>query len=87
MNVSKSTMHHIINEDLRLKGYQTITNHFLTNEVKCHRYVKAKALLLRHVHNGHRQILFTDEKLFDVGEPFNYDNDKQRAHHSASTVV
>lgn len=103
IEVSKRTMCRIINEDLRLKGYRRTTGHFLINELKRQRYLKAKALLRRHARNGHRRILFTDEKIFDVEESFNRQNDRvysrsaqeakqkkkrvQRAHHPASVMV
>ncbi|GFX22126.1 hypothetical protein TNCV_3054801 [Trichonephila clavipes] len=72
-------MIHIGNEELRPRGYRKITDHFLTKELKLKMYCKAKAMLQRHTHSGHRQILLANEKSFDTEEPFNHQSDHANA--------
>jgi len=54
----------------------------LTESLRQIRATRAKKLLQQYAKNGHRQIVFTDEKMFTVEEKFNHQNDKVYAHSS-----
>lgn len=100
MNISKRSMSRLLSEDLGLRAYRRRTGHYLDARLKNQRVLKCRRLLQRHAHNGHRRILFTDEKIFTIEESFNRQNDKvyastsqearkkvpkvQRAHHPSS---
>lgn len=103
MQISQKSMSRIIKEDLGLSAYKRHTGHLLTAALKEKRKRKSKSLLSRYTKNAHRQILFTDEKIFTVEESFNKQNDRvyvrssreasqlipkvQRGHHPASVMV
>lgn len=103
MQIEPSSMSRILKQDLGLSAYKRHTGHLLTNALKKARKRKSKELLRRHADNGHRRILFTDEKIFTVEESFNKQNDRvyalssrqaselvpkvQRGHHPASVMV
>jgi hypothetical protein len=61
---------------LRSKG------HLFTPALKEIRRTRAKRLLQWHAENGHENILFTDEKLFTIGEQFNNQYNKIQAQRS-----
>ena len=71
MQIPQRTMPRIIRHDLGLWAYQWCTRQFLTSALCRIRATIAKWLLTQHVKGGHRQILFTDEKIFSVQEKFN----------------
>lgn len=103
MKVPPRTMSRIIKQDLGLGAYRRTTGQRLTAALRHIRVTRAKALLQRHVNGGHRQILFTDEKIFTVEEKFNRQNDRvyarssreaaekvgkvERGHHPALVMV
>lgn len=103
LSVSKILMTRILRSDLGLKAYRRTTGYFLTPQLKQMRMMKCKCLLQRYAGNGHKRIFFTDEKIFNIEQSFNRQNDKiyatssrdarerapkiQRAHHPASVMV
>lgn len=103
LNISKMSMSRLLSDDLGLKAYRRSTGHLLTQRLKEQRVIKSKRLLQRYANNGHRKILFTDEKIFTIEEAFNRQNDRvyatssreardkvpkiQRGHHPASVMV
>ena len=103
LNMSKMSMSRTLSSDLGLHAYKRRKGHLLTNDLKRQRLLKSKRLLKRYAANGHRRILFTDEKIFSVEETFNAQNDRvyakssreagekaprvQRGHHPASVMV
>lgn len=103
MQISRLSMSRIIREDLGLGAYKRHTGHLLTVDLKNKRKQKSKDLLIRYAGGKHRQILFTDEKIFNVEEHYNKQNDKvyarsskeasqvvpriQKGHHPASVMV
>lgn len=103
MNVATRTMSRVLRSDLGLKALRRSTGQFLTAQLKKQRVVKSRALLKRYAQNGHRKILFTDEKIFTIEEQFNRQNDRvyapdaktarqvapkiQRTHHPACVMV
>ncbi|KAL4131321.1 hypothetical protein QTP88_008653 [Uroleucon formosanum] len=82
MKIPPRTMSRIIKEDLGLGAYRRSTGQRLTDALRQIRTTRAKRLLKRYAKNGHRQILFTDEKIFTVEEKFNCQNDRVHAHNS-----
>ena len=76
MNISKRSMSRLLSEDLGLRAYRRRTGHYLDARLKNQRVLKCRRLLQRYAHNGHRRILFTDEKIFTIEESFNRQNDK-----------
>ena len=103
MNISKRSMSRLLSEDLGLRAYRRGTGHYLDARLKKLRVLKCRRLLQRYAQNGHRRILFTDEKIFTIEESFNRQNDRvyastsqearkqvpkvQRAHHPSSVMV
>lgn len=83
MKISKRSISRIINNDLGLGAFKRHTGQTLTADLKRKRKQKCKALLSRYVGDKHRQILFTDEKIFTVEESFNKQNDRVYAHSAA----
>ena len=71
LSVSKMSMSRVLRSDLGLKAYRRSTGHFLTLQLKQMRVIKCKRLLERYAGNGHRKILFTDEKIYTIEESFN----------------
>ncbi|KAL4153798.1 hypothetical protein QTP88_001631 [Uroleucon formosanum] len=82
MKIPPRTMSQIIKEDLGLGAYRRSAGQRLTDALRQIRTTRAKKLLKRYAKNGHRQILFTDEKIFTVEEKFNRQNDRVYAHNS-----
>lgn len=103
MGISKRTMSRIIRDDLGMKAYRRRTGQYLTLKLQEQRVKKSKVLLSRYGAGRYRDILFCDEKVFDVEESYNRQNDRvyarssieaqekvpriQRAHHPASVMV
>lgn len=103
MKISPPSISRILKHDLGLQAYKRHTGHLLTPALKEQRKRKSKELRRQHARNGHRRILFTDEKIFTVEESFNKQNDRvyaassrhaaelvprvQRGHHPASVMV
>lgn len=103
MNISKMSMSRILRSDLGVRAYRRSTGHFLTPQLKRQRELKCKRLLQRYADNGHRRILFTDEKIFNIEESYNRQNDRVyatssrearekvpkliRGHHPSSVMV
>ena len=86
LQISKMSMSRTLSINLGLSAYKRRKGHILTNELKCQRLLKSKRLLKRYAPNGHRRILFTDEKIFSVEETFNAQNDGVYAHSSREAV-
>lgn len=103
MGVSARSMSRVLKTDLGMGAYKRSTGHLLTPTLKAIRRERAKKLLGRYADGRHRDILFTDEKIFTVEEKFNKQNDRvyarssrearevvakvQRGHHPASVMV
>ncbi len=103
MNVSKRSMSRILREDLQLGAYRRCVSHLLTARLRKIRADRCKKLLKRFKNNGHRRILFSDEKIFTIEEKINRQNDRvyaktcyeanekaprvTRAHHPPSVMV
>ena len=89
LNISTRSMSRLLSEDLGLRAYCRRTGHFLTPQLKKQRELKCKCLLQQYANNGHRNILFTDDKIFTTEESFNRRNDRVYASSSreASEIV
>lgn len=75
-------MSRILRSDLKLGAYRRATGQRLTVALKKIRHERSKRLLARHANDDHRNILFTDAKIFTVEEKFNKQNDRVYAHSS-----
>lgn len=103
MNVSKRSMSRILRQDLQLGAYWRCVRHLLTPRLKKIRAERCEKFLKRFKNNGHRRILFSDEKIFTIEEKINRQNDRvyaktcyealekaprvTRAHHPPSSVM
>ena len=103
LNISTKSMSRLLSEDLGLRAYRRSTGHFFTPHLKKQKELKCKCPLQQYANNRHRNILFTDEKIFTIEESFNRDSDRvyalssreareivpqvQRGHHSSSVIV
>ena len=74
--LSKTTVHEVIHEDLRLKCLKKMSAQQLTDANKLTRLVRCKQLLRQYPQHKVNFIWFTDEKLFTVAEPMNSQNDR-----------
>lgn len=72
-NISRVLVNRILKYDLKVKAYSQIKVHFLNERMRKLRRYHYPVLLKRH---DARKILFTDEKIFTVGEKFNRQNNK-----------
>lgn len=103
MAISRRSMSRILRDDLGLKAYRRRTGQFLSTQLKERRLERSKELLARYADDRHKEILFSDEKIFTVEQTFNRQNDRvyahsskeasavapriERAHHPASLMV
>jgi transposase len=76
VNISKDSSHRILKKNLKLKPYKNQKRQLLTNAVKDARFKRCKQLKKRFVANSHRQIVFSDEKLFTIEQAQNQQNDR-----------
>jgi transposase len=65
LGVSPKSAHRILREDLGLKPYKMKKRQKLTAAMKLKRLLRAQALCQR-FSQGHRMLIFSDEKLFDI---------------------
>lgn len=89
VQISTRSMSRLITKDLKMGAYRRSTGHRLTVNLRRIRETRARELLRRHANGDHRNILFTDEKIFTVEQKFNKQNDRVYAHSSreAAEVV
>ena len=96
-------MSHILRDNLRLGAYRRCVGHLLGRRLRKIRLERCKILLKRFLKNEHCHILFSDEKIFTIGEKFNRQNDRvyarscyeakeklprvQKGHHPLSVMV
>ena len=72
--ISRRTMQRLVNEDLELHSYRTRKAAILSVLNKQRRLTRCRALLERTRSENHHTWIFSDEKLFNVGEVFNPQN-------------
>ena len=61
----------LIRDDLHMTAHLRSKGHLFTPALKEIRWTRAKCLLQWHAENGHKNILFTDEKIFTIDEQYN----------------
>lgn len=74
LGVSEWSVRNIVKHELGMHSYKLQEVHLLTDVLKAARYQKCKALLRRFSRGGHKSVLFSDEKIFTVGQQFNKQN-------------
>jgi hypothetical protein len=67
-------MSRLIRDDLYMTVYWRLKGHLLTHALKEIRHTRAQQLLQWHTENGHKNILFSEEKIFTVEEQYNHQN-------------
>lgn len=100
LDIDEKSVRTIVHLDLGLKSYKIAKCHHLNDKMKLNRLQKAKILLRKFAQGRHRNIVFTDEKIFTVERQHNHQNDRQllkpgsknreavtRSHHPASVMV
>ena len=103
MGISPRSMSRIIKHDLKMSAYRRMTGQRLTVSLKKIRAERATTLLSRYANSAHRKILFSDEKIFNIEQKYNRQNDKvyarssreaqekvgrvERGHHPSSVMV
>ena len=76
MKTSKESMRRLIRNDLGMKAYKIQKHQLLTTQSKQKRLLRSKAMLLRFTGGLHKQIVFSDEKLFTIEQSLNKQNDR-----------
>src|ERR1700761_4622042 len=76
LSLSKTNVHRIIRNDLKLKCFKKRRAQELTESNKLKRLVCSKQLLRKYPEHAVKLIWFTDEKVFTVERPTNFQNDR-----------
>uniref|UniRef100_A0A0N4W3R9 HTH_Tnp_Tc3_2 domain-containing protein n=1 Tax=Haemonchus placei TaxID=6290 RepID=A0A0N4W3R9_HAEPC len=76
LGISHTSACRIVKEKLGLTPYRCRKVHLLTASMKKNRVQKCKMLLQRFASARHRDIVFSDEKLFTLESTFNRQNDR-----------
>ncbi|XGW33702.1 hypothetical protein V3C99_017823, partial [Haemonchus contortus] len=76
LGISHTSARRIVKEKLGLTPYRCRKVHLLTASMKKNRVQKCKMLLQRFASARHRDIIFSDEKLFTLESTFNRQNDR-----------
>ncbi|KAI6661812.1 hypothetical protein LOD99_9819 [Oopsacas minuta] len=66
MNTNRESMRRLVRNDLGMKAYKLRKRQFLTQLNKQKRLKRCKAKIFRFTDGRHKQIFFSDEKLFTV---------------------
>ena len=73
-NTNRESMRRLGCDDLGMKAYKMNKRQLLTAKNKSKRLERCKAMLSRFTNGRHKQILFSDEKLFTVQQVLNKQN-------------
>ncbi len=76
MQIAPRMMSCILHDDLGLRAYKNYTRHLLTANLKEIRRVTVQKLLELYGSGARCDILFTDERIFDIKAVFNKQNDR-----------
>ena len=76
LNYSRESVRRVVKKKLKLKPYKLQRAHNLTDQMKKTRLRKCKLLLARLKRGSHRNIVFSDEKLFTINQAHNHHNDR-----------
>ena len=87
MAISEPSMGRIVKKHLNKKTYKQGKGQLLSDASKTKRKERSKKLLHRFRSGAHRNILFTDEKIFSVEQFFNKQNDRLYASSKPNTAV
>ncbi|KAI6647104.1 hypothetical protein LOD99_8941 [Oopsacas minuta] len=74
MKTSKESMRRLARHDIGMEAYKIQKHQLLTTQTKQKRPLRSKAMLLRFTGGLHKQIIFSDEKLFTVEQSLNKQN-------------
>ena len=72
----------LIKDDLHIRVHCHSKGNILIATLKEIQQTRAEHLLQWHTKNGHKNIIFTDEKIFTIEEQYNCQNNKIYAHTS-----
>ena len=72
LNISARLMSCLIRDDLHMTAYWQLKGHLLTCALKEIWKTRAQRLFQLHAENGHKNIFFTDEKIFTIKEQYNH---------------
>lgn len=75
IGISATTVRRSLKEDLHLTYWKPREAHLLTDEMKAIRMTRSRKLLRRFGAGRHRNIIFSDEKMFSTEQSFNPRND------------
>ena len=76
MNISERSVRRVVKTRMGLRPIKLQKTHALTDQMKATRLQRCRALLQRFTPADTSDILFTDEKLFNVEQTFNHQNDR-----------
>lgn len=76
LGISQTSVLQILRKDLRMKPYKFLKRQKLSEKVKNMRFQRARALLQRFSQGRHHNIVFSDEKLFNIEQVVNTQNDR-----------
>jgi inhibitor of nuclear factor kappa-B kinase subunit alpha len=76
MEIAQTTMRRIVHDNLKLRPYKFYKAHMLNARLKQARWVKCKNLLERYADDHVQNILFSDEKVFNVEMKWNAQNNR-----------
>ena len=76
MNTSRESMRRLVRNDLGMKAYKLYKRQLLTQLNKQKRLKRCKAMISRFTDGRHKQILFSDEKLFTIEQVINKQNNR-----------
>ena len=79
LNISRTSIHRILKEDLKYCAYKKIVQPFLTAAHKAERKAFANWIRTSFLKEQTMRILFWGEKIFDVDGVYNLQNDRVRA--------
>lgn len=82
MSLKRGSLKSIINRHLKLRAYRRKKGHLLNNRLRTLRRLRSRVLLKRYANKAHRNILFSDEKIFTIEETYNKQNDRVYARSS-----
>ncbi|KAI6652445.1 hypothetical protein LOD99_7459 [Oopsacas minuta] len=76
IQISRESMRRIVRSDLQMKAYKLNKCQLLSEQNKNKRLQRCKELVSHFKNHAHRDILFSDEKLFTVEQVLNSQNDR-----------
>ena len=85
LGVGKTQAHQMLRKDLGLKPYKLQKRQKLNANARLKRLQRALALNRRFPRGRHRQIVFSDEKIFDIQQAYNPQNDRIWAEEAPGT--